>query len=288
MSRRAVDPPDMGRQNRNPPAGTVEDGDGARSDREPRGVPVSAGAHDEQGVTPRLLRALMGWEALRHGGNLLSPEALEHLPAPQPAPRGLADRLRAALVAFDPDTRVPRALGALLDTVLEDVCGLRTGWQKGSGVDKDAAVTLLDGTVLKPRRRWTGPEGDTLVVFTTDAPRVGTGRGNRPFARALEYLRRSGIPLGLLTNGTQWRLLWADADSQAWVEWEAERWLEADQVSSELEALRLVLSPVTLNRRGQALGPLLAAIRDTRRGLALLSKELGERVRRAAQRLWAR
>lgn len=225
------------------------------------------------------------WTALRHGGNLLSPAALDALPAHEAPPWGLADRLRSSLVALDPVKPAPGALSALLDTVFEDACGLRDGWQKGSALGAADAERLLDGTVQKPRRRWTGPAGEVLVVFTTDATRIGVGKGRRPAAQVVEYLRRRAIPLGLLTNGRQWRLVWADTDSLAWAEWEAERWLDADQLSDELMVLRCVLSPATLTRANAEQGPLLAAIRDTRRGQAKLSQELGERVRRAVETL---
>lgn len=225
------------------------------------------------------------WTALRHGGNLLAPTALEELPAPGNPPWGLADRLRSALVALDPDKPAPAALGDLLDTVLEEACGLRDGWQKGNALGAAEAEKLLDGTVLKPRRRWTGPDGEVLAVFTTPATRIGVGKGRRPAAQVVEYLRRRGIPLGLLTNGHQWRLVWADRDSLAWAEWEAERWLAADLLSEELTVLRRVLAPASLLRNGADLSPLLTGIRDTRRGQGKLSKELGENVRRAVEAL---
>lgn len=225
------------------------------------------------------------WTALRHGGNLLSPVALDGLPAPETAQWGLSDRLRSALVGFDPEHPNSGALGGLLDVVLEDACGLRSGWDKGNAIGAAHAEKLLDGIVLKPRRVWSGDDREPLAVFTTSASRLGVGKGRRPVAQVVEYLRRRGIALGILTNGAQWRLVWADPDSLAWVEWEADRWLDADQLSGELAVLRRVLSAAALSRDGGALCPLVSAVRDTRRGQARLSKELGERVRRAVETL---
>lgn len=225
------------------------------------------------------------WVALQHGGNLLSPAALNGLPDPGESPWNLADRLRSALVAFDPNKPSFAALGDLLDVALEDACGLRDGWDKGNALGAADAEKLLDGTVLKPRRRWKGPTGEMLAVFTTAATRLRKGKGRRAVAQVVEYLRRRSIPLGLLSNGTQWQLIWADTDSLAWVEWESDRWLKADQLSGELAALRRVLSAAALTRSTTELSPLLTAIRDTRRGQANLSKELGERVRRAVEAL---
>src|SRR5690606_37295101 len=164
-------------------------------------------------------------------------------------------------------------------------CGLRDGWDKGNALGAADAEKLLDGTVLKPRRRWQTDGSDPLVLFSTTARRLGVGKGRRPVAHVVEYLRRRSLPLGVLTNGTQWRLIWADTDSLAWAEWEADRWLAADQLAGEFAVLRRVLSPASLRRGNDGASPLLASIRDTRRGQARLSKELGERVRRSVETL---
>jgi len=226
-----------------------------------------------------------GWTALRHGGNLLSPAALETLPEPAAARWNLADHLRAALVGLDGDPGDTESMAALFDVLLEDACGLEAGWEKGPALGAADGERLLDGTVLKPRRRWTGPGGEILPLFSTRARRIGVGRGRRPVAQVVEYLRRRELPLALLTNGIQWRLIWADTDSTAWVEWEADRWLLGDLLTDEFLVLRRVLSRASLVRGEAELSPLLTAIRDTRRGQSRLSKELGERVRRAVETL---
>lgn len=225
------------------------------------------------------------WLELRHGGLLLDATTLEGLPEP-PALRGqAADRLRMAWVGLDSDEPTKGdAFGVLLDEVLEHTCGLSFGWSKGSAVGAAETERLLDGTELKPRRIWSGVRDERLLLFTTPAEELGRGRGRRPCAQVVEYLRRRGQPLGLLTNGREWRLYWADRDNQAWVEWAADRWFEGDQLAPTAQLLRRVLSPRTLARDEKAeLSPLLAAIRETRRGQAKLSKDLGERVRRAVE-----
>ncbi len=233
------------------------------------------------------------WSALRHGGNLLSPAALDGLPRRDRPPGYLADKLRGAIVDLPTDgPATGDTLSNLLDVVLDSLCGLPAGWRKGSQVTASDAQKLLDGTVLKPRRIFDAPDCDRVAVFTTPVARIGVGAGRRPVAQVIEYLRRSSTPFGLLTNGREWRLIWADADALAWVEWDAERWLNAEVLSDELGVLITVLSAPALSRlRGPsgvaagALSPLLTAIRDTRRGQAKLSKELGERVRQAVETL---
>jgi SAM-dependent methyltransferase len=77
--------------------------------------------------------------------------------------------------------------------------------------------------------------GETsLAVFVTSAERVGLHKGRRVVAQVVEYLRRRRLPFGLLTNGREWRFIFADADNLAWVEWAADRWLEGDALTDEV------------------------------------------------------
>ncbi len=73
------------------------------------------------------------WIALRHGGNLVAPAALDALPEPGEPSKGLVDRLRSALVQLDPD-KPGQGIGTLLDVVLEDAEGV-----PGPAAREDAA-----------------------------------------------------------------------------------------------------------------------------------------------------
>lgn len=225
------------------------------------------------------------WISLRHGGNLLSPAELARLPEPGAASYRFAEHLRAALVALDPDGPGGEALSTVLDVVLEEACGLIVGWRKGSAVKEPDAENLLDGTRLKPQRVWEAASGDTLPLFTTATPRIGVGKGRQAVAHVVEYLRRRHTPFALLTNGREWRLIWADTDNLAWAEWDSDRWLDADQLSGTFHVLRRVIARPVLDRDSAERSRLLEAIRATRRGQAKLSSELGERVRQAVELL---
>jgi hypothetical protein len=234
-------------------------------------------------VTP----VLDHWTDLAQSGLLLDRKALEQLPGPSVLGSTFADRLRDAL------TQLPEEKGAsgevlskLLDFVLEDTCGLATGWAKGPGVPGEYTERLIDGTELKPRRLLTREGQQVLAVFSTLAERVGLHQGRRPFAHAVEYLRRKKIALGLITNGHEWRLVFADPDNLAWVQWSAERWLDGDKLHATLDLFRRVLAIETLTPgKDGAPSKLLESIRSTRRGQAKLSADLGERVRAAVELL---
>ena len=52
--------------------------------------------------------------------------------------------------------------------------------------------------------------------------RLGVGRGRRGVSRVLGWLRGGNDHLAPLTNGRQWRLLFAGLDYDAWCEWDVD------------------------------------------------------------------
>ncbi|RME52741.1 MAG: hypothetical protein D6795_06335, partial [Deltaproteobacteria bacterium] len=221
-----------------------------------------------------------------------------------PLPRHLADRLRRDLLRSQ--TRGSGHLAALLDTVLEEVLGLdRVRWLEGSEVGARWSRKLVTGEVVKPRRVWravgngaggAADGGFVLPVFVAEASgggdraagegRLGIGRGRRIVSRVVEWMRRSGEEIALLTNGRQWRLIHAGADYDAWCEWDTGLWFEEGVPGPQVTALRILLGRAALEpREPGAPPPLLAAILASRRGQAELSATLGERVRLAVETL---
>lgn len=227
------------------------------------------------------------YAALNQGGLFLDPDRLPEgiAGAAPPLSSWAAERLQRELNRFEPGGDI----APLLDTVLEGV--LRLGvpgvdgagsWLKASAVPAEFSRRSITGEAVRPRRLWRGRSGARLPVFTDEEPRLGVGRGKRQQARVLEWLRADALPLALLANGRQWRLLYAGAEHEAWLECE----LGDGRYGPQLDALRLLLSPKTLTpEREGAPPPLLQAVLDTRKGQTRLSGELGERVREAVELL---
>lgn len=235
------------------------------------------------------------WTSLKHGGMLIAPARLaEYFPSEcPPLARHLVDRLRRDLLRVRSGDA--EHLGALLDTVLEDIVGLpRAGWAKGSDVETRWSCRAVTGEIIKPRRLWQADDGVVLPVFVADAKatgdryaedgRLGIGRGRRAVSRVIEWLRRSGEKVAVLTNGRQWRLIHAGPDYEAWCEWDTDLWFEEGVPSPQVTALRILLGEAALRAPGPGeLPPLIAAILASRRGQAELSAALGERVRLAVE-----
>ncbi len=228
------------------------------------------------------------WASLRHGGLLITPSRIaEFFPSElQPLPLFTVEKLRREWLR----SRSDDANHELLDIVLEWVCGLNNAygrkWVRGSDVDTSWSRRALTGEVIRPRRIWLAERGAVLSVFVDSETRLGVGRGRRAVARVVEWLRATGHKLALLTNGRQFRLLYAGSDYEAWAEWDAALWFEDGTPGAQVDAFRALLSVDTLvpKKEGEA-SALLAAIELSRKGQAELSDVLGERVRRAVELL---
>ena len=231
---------------------------------------------------------LVGWDRLRHGGLLLDAPRLQVV-APL-APPALARyheeefrRQAAALLVDDADA------SAFVAFVLERICGFApdTGsWQRGPALGTEWSRRTPTGETARPRHLWRGPHGAILPVFLDNEKQVGIGRSRRTASQVVQWLRAGNERLALLTNGRQWRLIFAGLDFDAFCEWDAELWFEEGELSPQVHALRTLLSPraFTPGSEGQP-APLLAAVLDSRKGQAALSSALGERVREAVELL---
>ena len=225
------------------------------------------------------------WGDLRHGGLLLDGARLRALSRQVP-------RLHEYV-----EGRLRQRAGELLDGggdasefvafVLERVCGLdaSTGvWSRGSRVAPDWGRRAVTGETVKPRHLWEGRRGGRLPVFLDDGKRLGIGRSRLVVSQVLGWLRAGNEHLALVTNGRQWRLLFAGLDYDAWCEWDLDLWFREGELAPQVTALRVLLCPELWTPPAEdAPTPLLQAVRDTRKGQAELSEVLGERVREAVE-----
>jgi hypothetical protein len=230
-----------------------------------------------------------GWDRLRHGGLLLDPPRLrriEEQPAPAPLTPWQERELRRRAGLVQTGTEKPADFVAF---VLEEICGFdhHTGsWHRGSNLGTEWTRRGVAGEAIRPRMLWQGGAAARLPVFLDDEKRIGIGRGRRSASQVLQWLRAGSERLALLTNGRQWRLIFAGLDFDAWCEWDVDLWFEEGDVTPQVTALRTLLSwRLWTPPEPKADPPLLQAILDSRKGQAELSAELGERVRAAVELL---
>ncbi|MFO1482385.1 MAG: hypothetical protein U1F71_03380 [Verrucomicrobiaceae bacterium] len=237
------------------------------------------------------------WAALRHEGLLLDESRLRELfpDAPLLLNAWRADHLRKALVTFQATPEDTAARTGLITHLLEDTIGLSQScggtWQRGSAIPGTLAHRSVTGENIKPQHLWTHEGSPPLPVFISPDTRLGVGHGKRTAARVIEWMRAKQHRLALLTNGHQWRILYAHGDSSAWCESDSTQWFLEGQPAPQLDALRLLLDPRVLLAEtpdpDKPASPLLTAIEASRRGQSELSAILGERVRLAVEKLIA-
>ena len=229
---------------------------------------------------------LPGWERLRHGGLLFDGTRLQGLAEFRPEPldqytEGQVRQRATAILEGSGDT------SSFVAFVLERICGLDASagtWTRGTSVAPSWGRRAISGETVKPRHLWTGVRGASMPVFLDDGKRLGIGKGRRIVSQVLGWLRAGNEHLALMTNGRQWRLLFAGLDYDAWCEWDLELWFAEGELSPQVEALRTLLNAELWTPEAEGTAPrLLQAIRDTRRGQAELSEVLGERVREAVE-----
>jgi len=235
------------------------------------------------------------WSALRQNGMLLSPAVLNEFLPDNPAglPATRYEQLRNAATAFrtweqtareDDTTGLYRWLDVILETVL-DYDPRR--WQKHTSVFDRFKVSSnkRGGPGLAPERVLLGSDPldppKFLVKIDRTSKRVGFGRGRQVYSTFLELLRGTNVPLGILTNGHQFRLIYAGIDYDCWTEWEADRWFEDEAGIEELGGFITICG-----RFGTGEGkdfPLLSAVQESRTRQGELSQVLGEQTRRAVE-----
>ena len=233
------------------------------------------------------------WETLNHGGLLIALNKIPELFGREldPLSYSRAERLRREITRFDGTSE---ALTPFLDFLFEELSDLPSKeWKKGQQIEARWSLSSFTKEQIKPRRIWIGPNGETLPVFVPQAgsdktigSRLGVGRSRRLLSRVLEWLRRQQLPLALITNGRQLRLVHAGQDYDAWCEWDIDLWFAEGAPSNQVTAWRQLLNrSVLLSPKAETPGILLKAILDSRKGQADLSSVLGERVRKAVEEL---
>jgi hypothetical protein len=231
---------------------------------------------------------------------LLSPVVqVERYPSLPPAARfPLLDKLRNEynrFVSYLADLKenadrdeatILKWVDALLEKYVE--CGHgQIAKQHDIRINVTAPVRIGSRTeTLRPHRVVFADETGTkiaLLVMADTSPHVGRGRGRTAYARFLELLRSTGHRIGLLTNGSQFRLIYAGLDFEAWAEWETERWFDDGEGTEELDGLRQLLSPESVKPVKSGASGLLDAIEESRKRQADLSSVLRENVRQAVE-----
>lgn len=229
------------------------------------------------------------WNNIRHGGMLLDRNRLSELVAEpcEPLSTFQQEHLRRKLGQFvdSPDAHRSKLTG----WVMESLCGFHGHlgeWSRGPQVSKDWSRKAITGEIIRPQQLWLGPRDSQVPVFVSNDARLGIGKGKKVVSQALQWLRQTNLHLAIVTNGFEWRLIFAGLDYEAFCQWHIDQWFSEGEQTAELNGLRCLISSDLWTKPAANRQPkLLQAVNDSRKGQAELSQVLGERVRKAAERL---
>lgn len=230
---------------------------------------------------------LQWWGNLRHGGMLLDAQRLSNLitKLPEEPSEQLQDRLRREIIAFEDNPDEKRS--HFVAFVCEQICKITTpvsSWYRGSNISASWTRRALTGEAVRPSHLWLAENDAILPVFIDANKRIGLGKGRRVCSQVLQWLRQGKEQLALITNGFQWRIVFAGLDYDAFCEWDIDLWFAEGQPSEELLGLVALLSPnIWTPPQKDRMCPLLEAVNDSRKGQSDLSQVLGERIRQAAE-----
>jgi hypothetical protein len=223
---------------------------------------------------------------------------LERYPsAPEPAQWSTTAKLRdaqtrfKAKVASEEEPNLDEAsILAWVDALLDGYLGHKWGRVVRQNAVPEKLTTVVRigsrSETIRPHRVVHADANGTvpaLLVIADTSAQVGRGRGRTAYARFLELLRGTGHRLGLLTNGFQFRLIYAGLDFESWCEWESDRWFDDGEGSGELAGLRQLLSAESLKPVKEKVSGLLDAVEESRNRQARLSDFLQENVREAIE-----
>ncbi len=246
------------------------------------------------------------WSRLRHSGLLLSPvvQIEKYSEDPEEPQWYQPEKLRTAynrfLASIDRSRDRPEIAQADVLKWADALLGNYVGHDgerltRSHSIPESLTAVIRIGSrteTLRPDRVLFADDGKTplLLVKADTSPHIGRGKGRTEYARFLELLRGSGQRLGLLTNGLQFRLVYAGLDFESWCEWESERWFEDAEGTEELLGLRQMLFPnQAFDDKGEVVGAglpgLLTAVEESRKRQADLSQVLRENVRQAIELL---
>lgn len=231
------------------------------------------------------------WSTLRHEGVLISPLVLEEaLPTgPQRVPDGLLDYLRNRYQRF---INQPDNIGDWLDAVFERLLGqMSEAWRNGPRVPmeyrgqrrKATRVLLAEPPKEKTARLLVYVDKDRVTTSEGTPGRIGFHKGRREYAEFVRLLQETGVSLGVLTNGHQFRLIHTTLDQARWVEWDAKAWFEGGDGRAALHGFVSLLGEEALPIGDLKQAPIFRWIQDSRQRQADLSHVMGTQVREAVE-----
>jgi len=237
------------------------------------------------------------WSQLRQNGMIISTTVLNEIlsDGPKEIDQYSYEKMRDEYTAFlswydkrsgNDNTGYYKWIDAIFDRFLSYHSNW---WQKGPDVTEQFKTRTITRKYLRADRVLLNigliSEPRFLIKLDKESKRIGRGKGKLEYSELLELLRKSGVQVGILTNGHQIRLVYAGLDYDCWVEWEVERWFEDAEGLEQLKGFLSIIGHNLIDKTKDDNYPLLSAIKKSRERQGELSQVLGEQTREAVELL---
>ena len=158
---------------------------------------------------------------------------------------------------------------------------------KGKNIDKKYKVRTIFGNLLQADRviySDESKENPMLLVSIQKVEKIGIGKGKKACSDFIDLLRETGVKVGLITNGVQFRVCYAGIDYDAWSEWDASMWFIEAEWRKQLDGFIAILGQNGLSFDGETT-KLKKAIEESRNKQSEISGILGQQIREAVESL---
>ena len=232
------------------------------------------------------------WTELTHGGIFISNPVLNESFEERQVEtwhwkyKRLRDNYNSFLSKESIYRRGSHPVHAWITHLFEDFLGHDSNhWLKGQNIPQRFSILSKTGMPIKPRRVLTDENGETILLLQRDeSQRLGIHKGRRSYAQFVELLRKTNVPLGVLINGHQIRLVYAGMDHDAWVQFQVDAWFDEGETRHQLDGFLTLLHPDNLKVEDGSF-PLLDAVNTSRTRQADLADVLGDQIRQAVELL---
>ena len=235
------------------------------------------------------------WSELKHGGMLISPVLVEQYFANiDEISNYKYNQLRDKYISFESirssqkdiekiDTKV---ITTWIDYVLHVILEHNPDHiAKGKYINEKYKLRTILGQQLSPDRvifSDASRQYPILLVSIQKSDKIGIGKDRKKYTEFIELLRGTGVKLGVITNGVQFRLCYAGLDYDAWTEWDASMWFIEGEWRKQLDGFIALVGKNGLKLEDNN-PKLRSIIEESRNKQSEISDILGQQIREAVE-----
>ena len=236
------------------------------------------------------------WSELKHGGMLISPALVDqYFNNIDELSIYKYNQLRDKYISFDSirasqkditkiDTEI---INKWVDYIIQIILEHNPdNIAKGKYIDSKYKLKTILGQQLSPDRvifSNASRNNPILMVSIQKSEKLGIGKDRKSYTEFIELLRGTGVKLGLITNGIQFRLCYAGIDYDAWTEWDASMWFIEAEWRKQLDGFIALLGKDGLQLVEGENTKLKTIIEESRNKQSEISDILGQQIREAVE-----